>query len=165
MKTVQKGFTLIELMIVVSIIGILASLAMAAYQTYAVRAQVAEGVNMAGAAKTPVIDAFHQTGQPPADRVESGMSAAPTDTRGKYVASVNVFEGRIDVTYGNDAHAEIFGRTISFTPYASSGLNSIAWQCGAATAPAGQTLRGGGVISAHQPPSVDTRYLPGACRP
>ncbi|MBT8102158.1 MAG: pilin [Gammaproteobacteria bacterium] len=164
MKHIEKGFTLIELMIVVAIIGVLASLGMAAYQTYAVRAQVAEALNMAASAKTPVVDAYHQTGRPPAGRVESGMSPLPEDTRGNYVAGVDISDGRIDITFGNDAHAEIFGRTISFTPYLS-GQNSISWRCGAALAPAGAPLTGGGVTSVHLAPGVAVRYLPSACRP
>lgn len=164
MKRNQKGFTLIELMIVVAIIGILASLAMTAYQTYLVRAQVAEGVNMAGAAKTPIVDAFLQTGTPPADRTEAGMSPLATDTSGKYVASVAINDGRIDITYGNDAHAEIFGRTVSFTPYMSGG-NSVVFRCGAAPAPAGAPLTDGTVSSTYLAPTVAQRYLPAACRP
>ncbi|MDH5500748.1 MAG: prepilin-type N-terminal cleavage/methylation domain-containing protein, partial [Gammaproteobacteria bacterium] len=73
MKRAQ-GFTLIELMIVIAIIGILASLAVSAYQTYSVRAQVTEAVNMGGHAKTPIVDAFLTNGRPPVDRVEAGMS-------------------------------------------------------------------------------------------
>ena len=146
MKKQQDGFTLIELMIVVAIIGILASLAVSAYQTYTVRAQVAEGVAMA------------------AGRQEAGMSAIATDTRGKYVASVDVVDGRVDVLFGNDAHADIFGETLSFTPYMTTG-NHVAWRCGAAAAPAGgNPLSGNGVTSAHQAPTVANRYLPSTCR-
>ena len=161
MQQSNRGFTLIELMIVVAIIAILASLAISAYQTYTVRAQVAEGVNMAASAKSPVIDAFNVDGTAPADRVAAGMTAAATDTSGNYVREVAINAGRIDVTYGGPrAHQDIIGRTVSLTPY-QAGPNSVIWRCGSAAAPAGALLNGG---ATHLAPTVDTRYLPSSCR-
>ena len=164
MKKHQHGFTLIELMIVVAIIGILASLAVSAYQTYTVRAQVAEGINMAAGAKTPVIDAYNNTGEPPAGREEAGMSVDSADTAGKYVEGVDVVDGRVVVTFGGDAHTDIFGETVSFTPYMTSG-NLVVWRCGSAPEPSnGSPLTGNGVTAAYVPPTVDSRYLPATCR-
>lgn len=160
----NHGFTLIELMIVVAIIGILAAMAMSAYQTYVVRTQVAEGVNMAGSAKTPIADAYNMTGEPPADRVAAGMTPAPTDTQGKFVSQVNVVNGRLDVMFGKDAHQDIFGQTLSMTPYLS-GTGSVMWRCGTATMPAGTApMAGPSTTAAHIAPTIDTRYLPAACR-
>lgn len=166
MKRQDAGFTLIELMIVIAIIGILASMAITAYQTYTVRAQVAEGLNMAAGAKAPIVDAYNMTGAPPTDRTAAGMTPLATDTQGKFVSQVDIVNGRVDITYGKDVHADIFGDTISVTPY-MSGTGSILWRCGAAPVPGGAgttELTGGGVTSAHLAPTVDLRYLPSSCR-
>jgi len=157
----SHGFTLIELMIVVAIIGILASLAISAYETYTVRAQVSEGVNFAASMKTPIVDAYNNDGVAPVNRAAAGMSPNATDTSGGYVSQVAIVGGRIEVTYGGpSAHQNIVGRTVSLTPYEATG-NIILWRCGDAPQPGGALLQGGG---AHQAPTLDPRYLPSTCR-
>jgi type IV pilus assembly protein PilA len=167
MTKLQKGFTLIELMIVVAIIGILAAIAIPAYQDYTIRAQVSEGMNLAAAAKAAVAETFLNRGVAPALRVNAGMSAAATDTSGKYVTQVAVTNGVITITYGNEANAAIATQTLNLVPYVTPD-GSVAWQCGGAPAPAGAGVApmpgaavGGGSLAG----ANFVRYLPSACRP
>lgn len=168
MKHVQKGFTLIELMIVVAIIGILAAIAIPAYQDYTIRSQVSEGLTLAGAAKAAVAESFSQTGVPPADRIAAGMSNLANDTSGKYVTAVDIADGTITIAYGYEANAKIATQTLALTPY-ETGDASVAWQCGTANAPVGTALlgtnSGGGNVAVVGTTTVDPRYLPKACRP
>src|SRR5512145_2975433 len=128
MNRVQKGFTLIELMIVVAIIGILAAIAIPAYQDYTIRSQVSEGLTLAGAAKAAVAESFSQSGQAPGNRVLAGMSQNAVDTSGKYVTQVEVTNGTIAITYGHDANNKIATKVLSLTPY-ETGDASVAWRC------------------------------------
>lgn len=175
MKSMQKGFTLIELMIVVAIIGILAAIAIPAYQDYTIRAQVTEGLNLAGAAKAAVADSYSQTGAAPVNRTAAGMSVNATDTAGKYVQSVDVQNGTIWITYGNQANATLNNQTLGLTPYETPD-HSVAWQCGAAAIPQSNNANdaplgtAGGVNAAvYLPGSLAgatlQKYLPKACRP
>jgi type IV pilus assembly protein PilA len=163
MKKFQQGFTLIELMIVVAIIGILAAIAIPAYQDYTIRAQVSEGLTLAAAAKTAVSETFSNTGAPPATRTAAGMSAAATDTAGSYVTQVGVAAGVITVTYGNKANTAVTGLTVNLIPYVSPD-NSVTWLCRGVPA---TTVPGGTVImpgSANIAGTMLSQYLPAACR-
>ena len=166
MKKVQQGFTLIELMIVVAIIGILAAIAIPAYQDYTIRAQVSEGMNLAAAAKAAVAETFLNRGVAPATRTIAGMSPLGTDTNGKYVTGVDVAAGVITITYGNEANAAIAGLTLQLVPYLTPD-NSVAWKCGAAPIPAGAPTAMGGAGTGGTLGSVaaNNKYLPSACRP
>ena len=142
MKKNQNGFTLIELMIVVAIIGILASMAIPTYQTYTIRAQVSEGLSLSGPMKVAVADYYNDTGGFPADNNIAGVDAAGSYTA-KYVDSITIIGAVISIRYGNDANAAINGETVTLTAIGNAG--SVAWTCAS-----------GGVI-----PDV---YVPSICR-
>jgi type IV pilus assembly protein PilA len=160
MKTIQKGFTLIELMIVVAIIGILAAIAIPAYQDYTIRAQVTEGLNLAGAVKAQVAEQFSSTGAWPLTNAALGITSAPS---GKYVSAIAVSTGTINITYGAaQANASLRAAPILSLRPRLSANGDVIWVCGRAAAPAG--VVDPAVPSAADTTSVVAKYLPSTCR-
>jgi type IV pilus assembly protein PilA len=160
MKAMQKGFTLIELMIVVAIIGILAAIAIPAYQDYTIRAQVTEGLNLAGAVKASVAETFAQTGLWPQNNTAAGVGLA-TQVTGKYVTAVTVANGGITIGYGAQANNKINAQTLGLMP-ATSLNNDVVWVCGRKAAPAGATNASGATATTSA--GLLDKYLPQTCR-
>jgi type IV pilus assembly protein PilA len=163
MKKMQQGFTLIELMIVVAIIGILAAIAIPAYQDYTVRAQVTEGLNLASDLKAAVAEQFANTGVWPATEVTLGVVEG--SKTGKYVADLDVNTGTITIAYGLQANASALpaaANQLSLRPMVSANQDVI-WICGYAAIPAGAVDPAGGA-SAALVNTVLQKYLPSNCR-
>ena len=142
-RSAQKGFTLIELMIVVAIIGILAAVALPAYQDYTARSQMAEAMSLAGGARTAVSESWQATGNWPGSNASAGL-ATNTSITGQYVANVAVgANGVITATMKNAAPVQtaVRGGSLILTPTDRNG--SIEWRCSSALA---------------------DKYLPSTCR-
>lgn len=166
-KQVQKGFTLIELMIVVAIIGILAAIAIPAYQNYTIRAQVTEGLNLADGWKTGISEYYAQNGVFPLCTSPTGVGgcvAAVAATTGKYVSVVTIpATGGIQVTYSHtapyQANAAIDAKDLFLTPYLSAN-NDIVWICGSAPTVSTASLPTGVTLAVT---TVPAQYLPQSC--
>lgn len=138
----QKGFTLIELMIVIAIIGILAAIALPAYQDYTKRARMGEALSLAGGAKTAVTEYYSSNNSWPANNTAAGLPSAG-DIKGNTVNSVEVTNGKITVTVNDKVDAS--NNKLVLSPSAAAG--SVTWSC--------EKAASGG---------VDAKYLPSECR-
>lgn len=169
MNKVQQGFTLIELMIVVAIIGILAAVAIPAYQDYTIRSQVSEGLSLAKEVQTAIGEFRADRGALPTTHDQAGLPAS-TALSGSYVTAVaHDGNGGVTVRYGNKANAAITGGAITLgaaTPGGTATSSSpLTWVCGNSTLPTSPATMAYVGTAAGVTAPIENKYMPSACRP
>ncbi|HEZ5170859.1 TPA: pilin [Neisseria meningitidis] len=164
MNTLQKGFTLIELMIVIAIVGILAAVALPAYQDYTARAQVSEAILLAEGQKSAVTEYYLNHGIWPGNNSDAGV-ATSSEIKGKYVEKVEVKNGVITAEMkSSGVNKEIQGKKLSL--WAKRQAGSVKWFCGQpVTRTANNTDdAAAAAAAAANGKKIDTKHLPSTCR-
>ncbi|HGH7020759.1 TPA: pilin [Neisseria meningitidis] len=165
MNTLQKGFTLIELMIVIAIVGILAAVALPAYQDYTARAQVSEAILLAEGQKSAVTEYYLNHGTWPGNNSSAGV-ATSSEIKGKYVKSVTVANGVITATMlSSGVNKEIQGKKLSL--WAKRQAGSVKWFCGLPVTRAAanaDTVAAAAAANGKTDDKINTKHLPSTCR-
>ncbi|HEZ5118691.1 TPA: pilin [Neisseria meningitidis] len=165
MNTLQKGFTLIELMIVIAIVGILAAVALPAYQDYTARAQVSEAILLAEGQKSAVTEYYLNHGIWPGGNSSAGVASA-SDIKGKYVQSVEVKNGVVTATMASsNVNKEIQGKKLSLWAKRQDG--SVKWFCGQPVTRTATNATNADDVTADAAANgkkIDTKHLPSTCR-
>jgi type IV pilus assembly protein PilA len=160
MNKSARGFTLIELMIVIAIIGILATMAVPTFQDRVLRAEIGEGIEMTGFVRQAVAQYYAKTGSLPRDNSAAGI---PPHDRivGNFVSDVTVRDGAITITFGNQTNKNITGRKLTLRPAVVKGYRQVpvAWVCGQAAVPEKMAASGANDTD------INTLWLPLDCRP
>ena len=158
-SVVARGFTLIELMIVIAIIAILATMAVPSFQDRVIRTQVSEGLGLAELAKQAVASQYLKTRTLAKDNVAAGLPPAEYIV-GNYVSAITVTDGALAITFGNQANRHLVGKQLSLRPATVDGYPQvpIAWVCGSASVPGKMTVHG---VNATSVPAL---HLPLDCR-
>jgi len=141
-KKIQKGFTLVELMITVVIVAVLSAIAIPSYQGYIIKAQIAEGLYIASSAKIDILDFHAKTGLMPTNNLSAGYGGASSNK----IVSSEINNGKIHILFnGTEVNKEIQNKTIILAPYVNGENNILHWSC--------------------ESYDIDTKYVPNSCRP
>ncbi|MBT8449216.1 MAG: pilin [Gammaproteobacteria bacterium] len=159
MSSKLNGFTLIELMIVVAIMGIMVTLTLPSFQQYTVKTQLAEAITLTDDLKEDIAAYYKQYQKMPANNDAAGLPQA-NQLIGNYVSKVTVEDGAIHVQLGNKVNQNLLGKTITLQPFTVDGSpkSPISWGCGFAKVPEGMRRQG------ENNTDIDRYYLPVQCR-